>query len=176
MLELINTHRADIQYIVSLLVGLAMLRWGGGPERAIAVMFTGVMMLPLIMFRIWATTGSMMFGSLAPIYVALDVVALAGFVMIALNANRNYPLWIAGFQIVAVGAHLVRGLIDTISPMAYVLLAVGPSYCQLALMLAGLLRHRARCRKFGSYRDWRIGHGLPKLAAMFSGKDAHRAR
>lgn len=170
MFEFLNAHRADLQYIASLGLGLAMLRWGGGPERAVAAIFTGVIMGPLIAFRLWATTGSMMFGELAPIYVALDVTALVGFVLIGLNANRNYPLWIAGFQIVAVGAHLVQGLIGSVSPVAYVLLAVGPSYCQLVLMLVGLLRHRARIRRFGAYRDWRRDHGLPKLAAALSGR------
>lgn len=175
MLDFIANHRADLQYIASLLMGLAMLRWGGGPERAIAVMFTGVLMLPLIAFRLAMTSGTMMLGDLAPIYIALDAIALAGFVLIALNANRNYPLWIAGFQMVAVGAHLVKGLVDVVSPLAYVLLAVGPSYFQLVLMLAGLLRHRRRLRRYGPYRDWRTGHGLPGLAAWFSGTGSQRA-
>lgn len=175
MLDFIANHRADLQYVASLLMGLAMLLRGGGPERATAVMFTGVLMMPLIIFRLWSTGGTMMFGDLAPVYVALDVIALVGFVLIALNANRNYPMWIAGFQMVAVGAHLVRGVVDTISPMAYVMLAVGPSYAQLCLMLAGFVRHRLRIRRFGAYRDWRVGHAMPQLAAWFSGKEARRA-
>lgn len=175
MIEFIANHRADLQYIASLVLGLAMLLRGGGPERAIAVMFTGVLMMPLIIFRLLKTGGTMMFGDLAMIYVALDVIALGGFVLIALNANRNYPLWIAGFQMVAVGAHLVRGIIDSVSPVAYVVLAVGPSYGQLLLMLAGFLRHRARIRQFGSYRDWRIGHGMPQVAAWLSGKGSRGA-
>jgi hypothetical protein len=99
-------------------------------------------------------------------------VVLAGFAAIALNANRNYPLWAAGFQLVAVGSHLVRGLVDSVSPIAYAILAVGPSYCQLALLFAGLLRHRARLRRYGPYRDWRAGHGLVRLAAALSPRGA----
>ena len=170
MLDFLNAHRADLQYLASLLVGLAMLRLGGGPERAIAFFFTGVMMLPLILFRLWATTGSMMFGQLAAVYVTLDMIALAGFVLVALNANRNYPLWIAGLQLVAVGAHLVQGLVETVAPFAYVLLAVGPSYLQLVVMVIGLVRHRRRLRRFCAYRDWRPGHNLPRLAAALSGR------
>lgn len=171
--DILNAYRADLQYIAGLLIGFAMLRWGGGPERAVALAFAGLLLAPAIMFRLLAS-GTMIFGDFAPVYVALDVVALAAFVLIALNANRNYPLWVAGFQIIAVGAHLVKSVVDAVSPFAYVLLAVGPSYCQLALMITGLLRHRARYRRFGTYRDWRNGHGMP-LAAILSGKGSRHA-
>lgn len=170
--DFLNAHRADLQYAAGLLLGLAMLRRGGGPERAVALIFCGLLLVPAIAFRLLAS-GTMIFGSFAPVYVALDCAALAAFVLIALNANRNYPLWIAGFQIVAVGAHLVKGVVDTVSPLAYVLLAVGPSYCQLALMAAGLVRHRARVRRFGSYRDWRKGHSMPWAAFLSGGRSRH---
>jgi hypothetical protein len=169
LIDLFNNHRGDLQHVVSLLLGLAMWRWGGGPERGMAVFFTGVLILPLVAFRIFGT-GTLIFGNLAVLYVGLDVIALIGFVLIALNANRNYPLWIAGLQLVAVGAHMVRGFADAVSPLAYAILAIGPSYAQLFLMLIGLLRHRLRLRRFGEYRDWRTGHGLPRLALALSGR------
>ena len=169
LLDLLNAYRGDVQYIASILLGLAMWRWGAGPERAMAIMFTGVMVGPSILFRLFANS-TMLFGDFALVYVAVDALALAGFMAIALNANRNYPLWVAGFQLVAVGSHIVQGVVDAVSPIAYVILAVGPSYCQLALLLAGLLRHRRRLKRFGPYRDWRRGHNLPRLAAALSGK------
>lgn len=167
ILEFLNAYRADLQYIASILLGLAMWRWGAGPERGLAIMFTGVMMAPSVVFRLMSGS-AMIFGNLAAVYVAVDVIALAGFVLIGLNANRNYPLWVAAFQIVAVGSHLVRGVVDAVSPLAYMVMAVGPSYCQLVVLLVGLLRHRARFRRFGAYRDWRDGHGLPRLTAALS--------
>lgn len=170
LLEFLNAHRGDMQYIASLLLGLAMWRWGSGPERGMAIMFTVVMMGPAMLFRIIANA-SMLFGNFSAIYVLIDVIALAGFMAIALNANRNYPLWVAGFQLVAVGSHMVRGITDVVSPIAYAILAIGPSYCQLAVLLVGLVRHRRRIRRFGAYRDWRNGHGLPRLAAALSAKE-----
>ena len=167
LIDFLNNHRADLQYISSLLLGLAMWRWGGGPERGIAILFCGVLMAPLISFRLFGS-GSMIFGNFAMLYVGLDTIALIGFVLIALNANRNYPLWVAGLQLVAVCAHMVRGFADAVSPLAYVILAIGPSYGQLTLMLIGLLRHRWRLRRFGAYRDWRPGHSLPRFARILS--------
>jgi hypothetical protein len=167
ILEFLNAYRFDMQYIASILLGLAMWRWGGGPERGMAIMFTGVMVGPSVVFRL-LTNSSMLFGNMSAVYVAVDVIALVGFVLIGLNANRNYPLWVAAFQIVAVGSHLVNGAVDVVSPIAYVMMVVGPSYCQLGVLLAGFLRHRRRVRRFGAYRDWRDGHGMPRLAAALS--------
>ncbi|MFN3990524.1 MAG: hypothetical protein ACK4GC_15930 [Paracoccaceae bacterium] len=169
ILDFLNAYRADLQYIVGILLGLAMWRWGGGPERGMAVLFTGVLIIPSAGFRLFSA-GTMIFGNFQGLYIALDVVALVGFVLIGLNANRNYPLWVAAFQMVAVGSHLVRAMVDAVSPLAYMVMAVGPSYCQIALLIAGLLRHRARTRRFGPYRDWRTGHGFPRLAAALSAK------
>jgi hypothetical protein len=167
ILDFLNAYRADMQYIASLVLGLALWRWGGGPERGMAIMFSGVMLLPSLAFHLLAD-GAMIFGSFSLVYMIADGIALIGFVLIGLNANRNYPLWIAAFQIVAVGSHLVKQTVDAVSPIAYMVLAVGPSYCQLLLLSVGLLRHRSRVRRFGPYRDWREGHGLPRLAAALS--------
>lgn len=169
LLEFLNAYRGDLQYIASILLALAMWRWGAGPERGMAIMFTGVMVAPSALFRLFADR-SMLFGDFAVLYIAVDVLALAGFMAIALNANRNYPLWVAGFQLVAVGSHIVQGVVDAASPIAYVILAVGPSYCQLVILLAGLVRHRRRLKRYGPYRDWRDGHSLPQLAAALSAK------
>ena len=167
ILDFLNAYRADLQYIASFVLGLAMWRWGAGPERGMAILFAGVLILPAVLFRFFLN-GALLFSSYGLVYVALDVIALLGFAAIALNANRNYPLWVAGFQIVAVGSHVVRGMVDSVSPIAYMVLVVGPSYCQLVLLAAGLLRHRARQARFGPYREWRSGHGLDRLALALS--------
>ena len=154
MLELFNTYRADAQHLVSVLLALAIWRWGGGPERWLFGLFIGTMVLPLYLFRGLAL-GNPAFGPNTWLYLGFDVVATIGFVLVALYANRNYCLWVAGFQLVAIGAHGVRELIDTVSPMAFVVLVSGPSYCQVLLILGGFMRHVRRVRRFGPYRDWR---------------------
>ena len=167
ILEFLNIYRADLQYIASFVLGLAMWRWGAGPERGMAILFTGVLILPAAVSR-FSLSAPLLFSNYGSVYIGLDVVALLGFAAIALNANRNYPLWVAGFQIVAVGSHVVSGLVDSVSPIAYMVLVVGPSYCQLVLLAVGLLRHRARVRRHGPYRDWRKGHGLVRVALALS--------
>lgn len=154
-LEIFNAYRAPAQHIASLLLAAAVWRWGGGPERWIMAIFIATMVMPLYMVR-WLDLGYISGGPHSWVYLLLDLIAAALFVAVALNANRNYPLLIAGFQLVAVGAHIVRALIETASPLAIAVLVIGPSYCQLAVLFAGFLRHTARARRFGVYREWRV--------------------
>ncbi|MDP5102424.1 MAG: hypothetical protein NWP98_00690 [Erythrobacter sp.] len=153
MLDLYNTYRGDVQHITSVLLALAIWRWGAAPERWLIALFIATMVVPVKAFE-WFDLGNAGFGPMSWIYVAIDVLAGVGFVAVALRANRNYPLWIAGFQLVAIGAHGVK-MIETVSPIAYVILSSGPSYCQLVLIIIGFGRHIMRERQFGAYREWR---------------------
>lgn len=163
LLDLFNTYRADLQHLASVLLALAIWRWGGGPERWLIGLFIATMVVPPHLFQI-LELGEPTKGPFAWLYFSLDLFAAAGFTLIALNANRNYPMWIAGFQLVVLGAHAVKDLVDGVSLLALVILIVGPSYCQLALIFCGFIRHVRRTRRFGAYRDWRIVR--PRLAPL----------
>lgn len=154
MFELFNTFRGDAQHIASVVLALAIWRWGAAPERWLIGVFLIAMVAPVYVFD-QLRLGNAAFGPNAWLWIATDLLAAAAFILIAVNANRNYPLWIAGFQLVALSAHAVKGMVDTVSPLAYLILAVGPSYCQLLLIFAGFVRHLIRERQFGPYREWR---------------------
>jgi hypothetical protein len=154
LLELFNTYRGDAQHLSALLLAVAIWRWGAAPERWLIALFILTMIVPNKLFE-WFDLGNLFVGSYGWVYIALDILAGLGFVAVALKANRNYPLWVAGFQLVAVSAHAVKGMVDAVSPLAYLILATGPSYCQLLLIFAGFVRHIMRERRFGQYRAWR---------------------
>ncbi|WP_051221094.1 hypothetical protein [Erythrobacter cryptus] len=155
MLEWLSLYRADAQYIASFALGLAVLRFGAGPERAAGLVFVGLLIVPAMLTRLTGQDIALLFGNLAWLYTLFDIVAAAAFIAIALKANRSYTLWLAGFQLVALSAHVVRGLVDAVSPLAYAILAIGPSYGQLLVLAGGLLFHCLRLRRYGPYRDWR---------------------
>jgi hypothetical protein len=90
-----------------------------------------------------------------PVFFAIEIVVAAGMIAVALRANRIYPLWMAGFQIIAVFAHFARGLSDAVSPLAYIVLTVGPSYFQIIILGFGIWFHHRRVKRHGSYRSWR---------------------
>ncbi len=155
MLDLLNLYRTDAQHIASVLLALAIWRWGAAPERWLIAVFIATMVAPIHLFRLFGL-GNPAFGPYAWLWIGIDLFATLAFIVIALNANRNYPMWIAGLQLVAINAHTVRDMGDAVSPLAYVILATVPSYCQLALIFGGFVRHLRRERRFGAYRDWRV--------------------
>ncbi|WP_324074046.1 MAG: hypothetical protein RSE14_12185 [Erythrobacter sp.] len=163
MIEFLNAYRVDAQHITSVFLALAVWRWGGGPERWLTGIFVATMVVPVYLLR-GAGLGLPTAGPDAWLYFGIDLVAMAGFGLVALNANRNYPLWVAGFQLVAVGAHMIKGMVEGVSLFALVILIVGPSYCQLLVLIAGFVRHVRREKRFGTYRDWRVAR--PR-AALF---------
>ena len=152
---------------------LAALAWGGGPERAVALTWLivfeiGLRLLPYFLglrvevasVDLWLMTG--------------EVIACAVFVAVALYANRNYTLWIASLQVLATMAHLARGLVETVSLVAYAVMIAVPGWVQLFLLAFGLTRHILRKRKYGQYRDWRkVSPNAARVSGLapLSGKD-----
>ncbi len=157
--EFFNAYRASAQHVASLLLAAAVWRWGGAPERWIMGIFLATMVVPIYAARLFGLS-AYEHGPAASTAFLIDLVAAVLFVAIALNANRNYPLWIAGFQLVAVGAHLVGAMVESVSPLAIAVLVIGPSYFQLLLLFAGFVRHTLRERRFGRYREWRVAAPL----------------
>lgn len=154
-LDLFNAYRAPAQHIAGLLLAAAIWRWGGSPERWLAAVFVTTMILPINIVRIIGPE-NLAVGPWESLYALIDVVAAVLFVGVALKANRNYPMGIAAFQLVAVGAHMVEAVADSASPLAIAILVIGPSYFQLLLLLGGFIRHIRRQQHFGPYRAWRI--------------------
>lgn len=175
---LFSDFRFVIQDVLAFGLCLAAFIWGGGPEKAVAATW-------LIVFELFGRFHKFVFGSgyilldVDPFLAGKDMAAGALWLVIALYANRNWTLWVAGTQVLAVAAHLARALADAVSPIAYAAMVVAPGWVQLALLGAGLARHVLRTREFGSYRDWRSGrHGrpLPFVARIEGLKSAAGAR
>lgn len=154
LLDLFNTYRVAAQHLTSLLLAAAIWRWGGGPERWLIVIFLLSMVLPVYPLG-WLSAQTGYADTFVQAFFVIDLIAAGLFIAIALNANRNYPLWIAGFQLVALVAFVVQVLVDAVSPLAGAILMIGPSYGILLVLTAGFVRHLLRERRFGPYREWR---------------------
>lgn len=167
--DVISAHLADIQNIIFVSLLFAMWRWGGGPERGLAIVFGSTIVAPSLVFQTLSNDIHDL-GAFSLFFGLADAAALIGIFLVALNANRSYPLLIAAFQVVAFSSHLVKGSVDQVSAGAHLVLAAVPGFCQVALLLVGLVLHRFRLSRFGSYRDWRFGHDFHRLAAMLSAR------
>ena len=128
-------------------------RFGDEPERVIATIFVGIAIT--VQGYAQLAENSLSFSNTDIFYLVVDAIALSLLIAVALKANRMYPLWMAGFQIIALLAHFAKGMTEDISPIAYVILVVGPSYFQIIILAFGIWLHHRRTRRHGSYRPWR---------------------
>lgn len=51
--------------------------------------------------------------------LTVDVLALAGFIAVALRSARFWPLWVAGFQLTSVSSHFIKALHWSLIPQVY---------------------------------------------------------
>ncbi len=153
MIETLLEWRVAIQSLCYVIAPMAAFRWGSSPEKSAG----------LTLFALWSLEWSFVLfvdptKTLTNIdigHAMINVVIAIALVVIALNANRLYTMWLAAFQLVALFAHFARAVSASASPVSYETLAVLPSYFQIAIFAAGLHAHHHREKAFGAYRSWR---------------------
>ncbi|GFE72689.1 MULTISPECIES: hypothetical protein [Novosphingobium] len=146
--------RAYLQYGAYLLLFLVAWRRGGAPERIL----TGIMLGMIVVDRIYHLgrgTDLLVYHGVDVVHLAIDTSSLLGIGYVALQANRFYPLWIGGAQIIAFSSHFYRLGIVEIDKTAYQVMSIIPSYVQLLAMALGLAFHMRRQKRRGSYPSWR---------------------
>ena len=167
MILLLSEIRIELQFYLGLFTCLAMLRWGSGPERVVALVWlVGFEFVDAVYHAI--SNRNFVLDRIDVFHSSLDFTAAAILVAVALTANRTYPVVIASFQLLAVIAHVARDFAESITPLGYAVMVIAPSWGILIAMMAGFVRHRRRLSKFGTYRDWRIA--IPDRLAPFLGR------
>lgn len=157
MAEWLWAVRPYAQYAYGALLLLAALHRGAAPERILAATLAG--MLGVDQLHHALVGGSILWRNANMGHIVIDCAVFAVVVPVALQANRVYPLWIGAAQIIALLAHAYRLSLTEINRFAYDMMAVIPSYIQLAAMTLGLGFHMWRRRKPGSYPSWRSSSG-----------------
>lgn len=147
--------RALIQDFLVFGLAVAALYWGSTPERAAIAIWFFCIEVPNHIYLRWLHN-EVSLSDVDLFMASSDLVAGILWVALALYANRNYTLFIAGVQLLAIGSHVSRGLVESVSPIAYALLVVAPGWMILAIMAVGFVRHARRKGVYGSYRDWRV--------------------
>lgn len=144
----------DELQLVLLGIAIALGFWrGGGPERACA----GVYLAMWLSDRLYHFA----FGKIAALggadlgHIVIDALVAFSLVLVALYANRNYTLWLASMQLVALLSHFLRIISPSIDPTAYALLMAFPMYLAVLIFVVGVIRHLRRQQRHGPYRSWR---------------------
>ena len=79
--------------------------------------------------------------------LVVDVVALGGFVLVALRSSRFWPLWVAGLQLTSVFAHFLKAIRWDLLPQVY---AVAERFCIypiFMIIVIGTWRGHQRLRR-----------------------------
>ena len=107
------------------------------------------------------TVQVLLYSQQAPVFSYIDLngllvdsILLVGFVAIALNANRIWPLIAAGAQLVGMFSHFSRAMQLDIAPMAYSILRSAPTILVGMCVIIGFVSHFDRMKRFGRDRDW----------------------
>jgi hypothetical protein len=135
---------------LQLFVSVYAITRGGAPERAvglsllIAALATRLLQQPLAARFVTVEWGGLV----------VDLALLAVLLIVALHADRFWPLWVAAFHALGTGAHMVRGLDHGIEPVAYAILVASWSYPIVLLLAVGTMRHADRRKRQGHDRDW----------------------
>lgn len=146
--------RAYLQYGVYLLLFLVAWRRGDAPERILAGIMLGMVVVDRI-YHLGRGSDLLVYYGVDVVHLAIDMSSLLGIGYVALHANRFYPLWIGGAQIIAFSSHFYRLGNVGIHTTAYQVMSIIPSYVQLLAMALGLACHMRRQKIRGNYPSWR---------------------
>lgn len=156
--------RAYLQHGVFVLLFLLAMRRGAAPERIISATILGMLVVDR-MFHLFVGIQPMLMLGVNFAHLAIDVIGFAVFLVVALGANRVYPLWIAGSQLIALFSHVYPALAKMVSGQAYAVMNIMPSYVQMIALALGLAAHMRRQKRLGSYPSWRRSWLLSRASA-----------
>jgi hypothetical protein len=123
---------------------------GGTPERLAALIMLAAAALTIV-----ALSASVTVYQDAEIgEFEVDLFAFAGFLVLALYADRYWPLLVAGLQGDAVVIHLGKLAQPEILPLGYAIGLSIWSYPILIMLAIGTFRHRRRLARLGGDPAW----------------------
>lgn len=147
------TFFSGIILAMFLAVGAVAFRWGGAPERAVAVVLVGWNTADFFYHLI---QGPSAFVWVDNWHLLLDGAMLATTMWVALRANRMWPLWVAAAAVISFSGHLAVLVRPEGNARAYWALTQLPQYVQLVALMLGTYAHAMRLQRLGGpYRSWR---------------------
>lgn len=142
-----------------LLSVVCLFAWwrGGGPERAIALMF-------LIAWFLSVVTDSPDLMALEPlrirylgielVYLGIDTLLFVGLLVVSRRANRVWPVAAASLQALLVLAHIARAINPHQVGFVYMVMTALWPILQLFLLTTGTALHWRRTATRGAEPSW----------------------
>ncbi|HEU0100258.1 MAG TPA: hypothetical protein VFQ67_15985 [Allosphingosinicella sp.] len=136
--------------------GLYVALRGGPPERVGATILT---VGSLLTYAAVSSTTSL-YRSLEIGVFLVDVATLLAFLLLALRADRLWPLCITALQVVGTAGHAVKLADPQILPYAYAFALRFWGYPMIFLLMIGTWSHQRRLARFGVDKSWSSFSGL----------------
>ena len=135
-----------------LLFGCWIYAWlrGGAPEKiAASIVVVGSLLTAAV-----AHNAAVRFSSVELGIFLVDVAALAGFLFVAVRAERFWPLWVTALQAIGTAGHAIRLIDPTLIRWGYAFVLAFWSYPMLLLIVWGTWNHQRRQARFGADKSW----------------------
>lgn len=129
--------------------GYALLR-GGAPERA----GTTIVLVGSLLTLAAVSSQARSYASVETGVFLVDAATLVAFLILALRAERFWPLWLTALQLLGITGHLVKAADPGLIPKAYAFAAIFWSYPMLLILVLGTWRHQRRLALHGVDRSW----------------------
>jgi hypothetical protein len=143
--------------------GYALWR-GGAPERICAVLYIVATLLTLLVAPHWQWH----FQGVDWGVFTVDLALLAALVLLALHANRFWPMWVCATCGLGLLGHISVIVAPTISPLFYATVSMGSSWPAILLLAIGTWRHSQRVAAGRTDPAWtdfsRLNQPLPARA------------
>jgi hypothetical protein len=137
-------------YALLLAVCLYAFAVGGSPERLGA----GAYALACVASHFLFSVPAIKFRSVETGVFFVDVLVFVAFAVLAVRANRFWPIWVSALLGLGVLAHLARWAGPDTIPWAYQLVLSIWSYPILAIIAIGAFNHRRRRARLGTDKSW----------------------
>lgn len=126
---------------------------GGGPERVGMAIYVAGAALTYLTYLAVSAPSSVFRGVEVGVLIP-DVVTFLAFILLALRANRFWPLWVSALLGVPVVGHVARLLAPQVIPWAYAVVLSIWSYPILLVMVGATWTHQRRLTRNGADPSW----------------------
>lgn len=140
MLNLAMQWKLAIFWLL-LITACLCARWRGGlPEKQAALSLLVAALLTIA----YRSNAAVRYSSLDIGVVLIDVGLLSALAIIAVRADRGWPIPLAALQAITVLGHFCKLVNPDLWRLGYALITTAPAYPGLVILLVGIYRHRHR--------------------------------
>lgn len=115
-------------------------RRGGKPERLIATLLVVASVLTVVC----RANVSIRYSSIDLGVVLIDAILLVGLSIVAVRADRVWPIPLASLQSIVVLGHFCKLVNPELWRLGYALMTTAPAYPAVMLLIVGIYRHDRR--------------------------------